>query len=149
MASIAYFVTRCRKFTHCAQGVTERRKTWSQLVQVMICHLFVAKLLPKPWASNQIHKIAYCACAGNTSNVFTATDFKGNLWSAIPPCIAERASRTCRDACRDRQPAVAGKTFPAFPAHAQPTILRIWQEAHCWLVVNWILSNKRQWNNSH
>ena len=25
---------------------------------------------------------------------------------------------------------VAGKTFPAFPAHAQPTILRIWQEAH-------------------
>ena len=25
---------------------------------------------------------------------------------------------------------VAGKTFPAFPTHAQPTILRIWQEAH-------------------
>ena len=25
---------------------------------------------------------------------------------------------------------VAGKTFPAFPAHAQPTISRIWQEAH-------------------
>ena len=24
-----------------------------------------------------------------------------------------------------------GKTFPAFPAHAQPAILRIWQEAHC------------------
>ena len=23
-----------------------------------------------------------------------------------------------------------GKTFPAFPAHAQPVILRIWQEAH-------------------
>ena len=23
-----------------------------------------------------------------------------------------------------------GKTFPAFPAHAQPTILRIWQEVH-------------------
>ena len=23
-----------------------------------------------------------------------------------------------------------GETFPAFPAHAQPTILRIWQEAH-------------------
>ena len=22
------------------------------------------------------------------------------------------------------------KTFPAFPAHAQPAILRIWQEAH-------------------
>ena len=25
-----------------------------------------------------------------------------------------------------------GKTFPAFPAHAQPVILRIWQEAHGW-----------------
>ena len=37
---------------------------------------------------------------------------------------------TCRDACRDRQTAVAGKTFPAFPAYAQPAILRIWQEAH-------------------
>ena len=24
-----------------------------------------------------------------------------------------------------------GKTFPAFPAHAQPAILCIWQEAHC------------------
>ena len=23
-----------------------------------------------------------------------------------------------------------GKTFPAFPAHAQPAILRIWQEVH-------------------
>ena len=25
---------------------------------------------------------------------------------------------------------VAGKKFPAFPAHAQPALLRIWQEAH-------------------
>ena len=24
-----------------------------------------------------------------------------------------------------------GKSFPAFPAHAQPTILRVWEEAHC------------------
>ena len=24
----------------------------------------------------------------------------------------------------------AGKTFPALPAHAQPALLRIWQEAH-------------------
>ena len=27
---------------------------------------------------------------------------------------------TCRNACRDRLPAVAGKTFPAFPAHGHP-----------------------------
>ena len=39
-------------------------------------------------------------------------------------------SGTCRGACRDRWPMVAGKTFPAFMAHAQPTIFPIWQEAH-------------------
>ena len=25
---------------------------------------------------------------------------------------------------------MAGKTFPAFPVHAQPAFLRFWQEAH-------------------
>ena len=49
-----------------------------------------------------------------------ATDFKGNRKLAIPACITARAWRTCRDACRDRLPAVTGKTFPAFPAHAHP-----------------------------
>ena len=51
-----------------------------------------------------------------------AADFKGNRWLAIPTCITARAWRTCRDACRDRLPAVTGKTFPAFPAHAHPQI---------------------------
>ena len=54
---------------------------------------------------------------------------------AIPICITARAWRTCRDACRDRWLAVslksvAGKTFPAFPAHTHLTVLRIWQEAN-------------------
>ena len=49
-----------------------------------------------------------------------AVDFNGNYYLAIPACITARASRTCRDACRDRLPAVAEKTFPAFPAHAHP-----------------------------
>ena len=39
---------------------------------------------------------------------------------AIPACIT----------ARDHLPVLAGKTFPAFPAHAQPAILRIWQKAH-------------------
>ena len=47
-----------------------------------------------------------------------AADFKGNRKLAIPTCITARAWRTCRDACRDRAPAVTGKTFPAFTAHA-------------------------------
>ena len=49
-----------------------------------------------------------------------AANFRGNYYIAIPACITARAWRTCRDACRDRLPAVTGKTFPAFPAHAQP-----------------------------
>ena len=47
-------------------------------------------------------------------------DSKGNRYLAIPACIAARAARTCRDACRDRLPPVAGKMLPAFPAHAHP-----------------------------
>ena len=35
------------------------------------------------WASYQMRKIAGCACAGNASNVFPATDFKGNRKLAI------------------------------------------------------------------
>ena len=47
-------------------------------------------------------------------------DFKIKRGLAIPACITARASRTCRDACRNCLPTVAGKTFPAFPAHAHP-----------------------------
>ena len=82
------------------------------------------------WTSYQIRKITGCACARNAENVFPATNFKGNRKIAIPACITARAWSTCRDACRDRLPMVVGKTFPAFPAYAQPAILRIWQEAH-------------------
>ena len=49
-------------------------------------------------------------------------EFKGNRELAIPACITARTWRTCRDACRDCLPAVAGKTFPAFPAHAHPQL---------------------------
>ena len=64
-----------------------------------------------PWASHQIRKIAGCACAGHAGNVFPTTNFKATRYLAIPACITARAWRTCRDACRDRQPAMAGKTF--------------------------------------
>ena len=66
---------------------------------------------------------------------------------AIPTCITTRASRTCRQASRHARHArvvvharianlwfplksVVGKSFRAFPAHAHPALLRIWQEAH-------------------
>ena len=54
------------------------------------------------WTSYHMRKIVGCACAENAENVFPATDFNGNRYLAIPACITVRASRTCRDACRDR-----------------------------------------------
>ena len=70
------------------------------------------------WAFYQIRHTAGCACAGNAGNVFPTTDFKRNRWLAIPACIIARAWRTCRDACWDRWPAVAEKTFSAQAACA-------------------------------
>ena len=61
---------------------------------------------------------------------FPPLRLRRNRQLAILACITTRASRTCRDAYRDRWPAVARKRFLAFSAHAQAVILRIWQEAH-------------------
>ena len=80
---------------------------------------------------DQIHKTAGCACAVNAGNVFSTFDFnKKPQVSApgiyhdtyvknVPWCISGSLSRG------------GGETFLAFPAHAQPAILHIWQEAHC------------------
>ena len=79
-----------------------------------------------PWAYYPIAKIVCCACAGNAENVF----------SRHRGLAIRHASRHVRDT-RAMMPVgianqwfplkyVAGKTFPTFPAHAQPAILRIW-----------------------
>ena len=67
-------------------------------------------ILGPQWASYQIGKIAGCACAGNAGNVSPRRRFQRK------PVVSDPG----RDACRDRLPAVTGKTFPAFPAHAHP-----------------------------
>ena len=65
------------------------------------------------WASQQIRKIAGCACAsecrGRSPPTTTTPAFKRNHYLATPAYITARASRTCRDACWDRLPAVQGK----------------------------------------
>ena len=101
---------------------------WLLLSRDLYCHELL--VCATQLSSFQVRTIVGRACAGNAGNIFPATDFQGSHLLAIPACIKARASRTCRDACRVRQPAVAGKTFPASPAHAQPTILRIWYGAH-------------------
>ena len=84
-----------------------------------------------PWASYQIPEIGDCACAGNAGNVFPATDFKWNRFLAIAACITARAVIHVGIANQRWR----GKHFPAFPAHGQPAILRIWQEVHTWLIM--------------
>ena len=46
---------------------------------------------------------------------FPPTELKWNRLLAISACITARAWRTCRDAWRDRQPAVAGVNVPGIP----------------------------------
>ena len=107
---------------HCSNSLTQRdlNKTAVNLNQIRIHSMGLLS----------DSKIVVCACTGNAGNVFPDIDFEGNRYLVIPACITARAPRTCRDACRDRLSAVAGKTFQAFPAHAQPAISRIWQEAN-------------------
>ena len=112
---------------------------WHEGIEKTICSWMSVEIIHRrwhfvihlQWISYQIRKVAGCACTGNATGVFPATDFKGNCQLATSTCTTARVSHTCRDACRDHQPAVAGKTFPALPAHAQSAILHIWQEAHC------------------
>ena len=78
------------------------------------------------WASYQIRKIAGAH----------APEMPGTL--SQPPLVkrSRHASRYVRDAravmhagtANQQFPlkSAAGETFPAFPAHAQPAILRIW-----------------------
>ena len=69
----------------------------------------------RQWASYQIRKFRVAHAPGMPEKVSPATDFKGTGQLAIPACITARASRTCRDACRDPLPAVAGKKVPDIP----------------------------------
>ena len=83
------------------------------------------------WASYQIRKIAGCACAGNAGNVFPRRRFQkkplvndpdmhhGTCVTHVPWCMS--GSLTCGD----------GENVPGACA---PAILRIWQEAHCFLI---------------
>ena len=65
-------------------------------------------------------KLRVAHAPGMPGTFSPTAEFKGNRELAIPACMKARACRTCRDACRDCLLAVAGKTFPAFPAHAHP-----------------------------
>ena len=94
----------------------------------------MAHCVSRPWASYQIRKIAGCACAGNTGNVFPRRRFQrkplvsdpgmhhGTCVTHVPWCMS--GSLTCGD----------GENVPGIPGACAPALLRIWQEAH-WLTL--------------
>ena len=82
-----------------------------------------------PWASCQIRKIAGAHAPGMPGTFSPSPQLNdpdmhhGTCVTHVPWCMP--GSLTSGFLCNRRR----GKTFPAFPAHAQPAILRIWQEA--------------------
>ena len=128
MLGLKSFYVSKRGAIHGAPGKAYiRRGNESSSSQVMSIRLFDAKSWLKSWSFtvNWTHgpltryvKLQVAHAPGMPGTFSPAADFKGNRKLAIPTCVTARAWRTCRDACRDRAPAVTGKTFPAFPAHA-------------------------------
>ena len=131
---LSALLTLCEGNPPVSGGFSSERVSNVELKCLFCYHPDTAERIVKlPVISDAMTPMSYqCKGAlglgGNVRNVFPDTDFKENRKLAIPACITARAPRTCRDACRSRQPAMSGKTFPAFPAHAQPAIskLRIW-----------------------
>ena len=75
------------------------------------------------WASFQICSIARCACTGNAGNVFPTAAGKRSRHARLRYARAGKHAGIANSWCPLKS--VAGKTFLAFPAHAQPAILRI------------------------
>ena len=88
----------------------------------------------RAWASYQIRKIAGAhalGMPGTFSPPWRVSDpdmHHGTCVTHVPWCMP--GSLTSSFLWSRRR----GETFPAFPAHAQPVILRIWQEAHGWVI---------------
>ena len=101
---------------------------WACMLRVISMKMEVQFLFP--WASCQIRKVAACACAGNAGNVFPATAGQRSRHASLHVRDARTVLHAGIANQRFALKSMAGKTFPAFPAHAHPAILRIWQEAH-------------------
>ena len=86
------------------------------------------------WASCQIRKTAGCACVGNAGNVSPHHRFQRKPPVSDPgmhhgTCVAHVPWCMSRSLIRGD-----GENVPSIPGACPPTILRIWQEAHCTLV---------------
>ena len=94
------------------------------------CLAFTWEWLNGPWASCQIRKIAGAHAPG-MPGTFSPSPQVSDPDMHHGTCVTQMpwympGLLTSGFLWNRRR----GKTFPAFPAHAQPAILRIWQEAH-------------------
>ena len=93
-----------------------------------------------PWASYHILKIARCACAGNTGNVFPRRRLQrkplvsdlgmhhGTCVTHVPWCMSGSLTRG------------GGENVPGIPGACAPAILRIWQKAHATIPTHAVLT---------
>ena len=107
--------------------------TWGAHQHAPVCHS----------AYYQIRKIAGCASAGNAENVSPATAGLRSRHASRHVRVARAVMYAGIANYRFLFKSVAGNTFPAFPAHAQSTILRIWQEAHASTEVDDVATTKQ------
>ena len=83
-------------------------------------------VIRSPWASCQIRKIAGAHASGMPGTISPSSQVSdpdmhhGTCGTHVPWCMP--GSLTSSFLWNRRR----GKTFPAFPAHAQPAIIRIW-----------------------
>ena len=87
---------------------------------------WIRYVVMQTWASFQIRKIAGYAWAGNAGNVFPANAGLQTRHESRQVRDARAVMHTGIATYRFPLKSVMGKTFPAFPVHAQPAILRIW-----------------------
>ena len=127
------------------QGKFNPPQKWATLKHVSNCRipsvLVVTSsiLYNNQWASYQIRQIAGAHAPGMPGMFSPPSDTSdpdmhhGTCVTHVPWCMPESLTSVFLWSRR------RGKTFPAFPAHAQPTILRIWQEANGSFVVCMLL----------
>ena len=99
---------------------------FSMACRMVITSLYVIRIAVEAWASCQIRKIAGAHAPGMPGTFSPSPQVSdpdmhhGTCVTHVPWCMP--GSLTSSFLWNRRR----GKTFPAFPAHAQPAILRIW-----------------------
>ena len=116
-----YFIDRFGGLTKVI-SYPEKKALYNHLMHIYVSSrsLGCREISWRPWASYQIRKSVGCACARNAGNVLPRLRMQRKTRVSDPGthhCTCVTHVPWCMSGLF---PAVAGKTFPAFPAHAHP-----------------------------